>query len=159
MIIIIQNISMMPLHSPGPASPPPSAPPRAAPRREIARPASASAASVSRLNIFIPVLIFSPCHSLCVREREHHLGEPDVHREPVLPQQLRAELHPRHPHLHRQQVQLRHLQDQVRHMYYLPQCAHLVTRLDYDLFVLTAPLTAATTQGQCSTDYMTVSIT
>ena len=44
-------------------------------------------------------------------------------------------------------------------MYYLPQCAHLVTRLDYDLFVLTAPLTAATTQGQCSTDYMTVSVT
>ena len=46
-------------------------------------------------------------------------------------------------------------------MYYLPQCAHLVTvtRLDYDLFVLTAPLTAATTQGQCSTDYMTVRIT
>ena len=44
-------------------------------------------------------------------------------------------------------------------MYYLPQCAHLVLRLDYDLFVLTAPLTAATTQGQCSTDYMTVSIT
>jgi len=32
-------------------------------------------------------------------------------------------------------------------------------RLDYDLFVLTAPLTAATTQGQCSTDYMTLATT
>ena len=31
-------------------------------------------------------------------------------------------------------------------------------RLDYDLFVLTAPLTAATTQGQCDTDYMTVGV-
>ena len=29
-------------------------------------------------------------------------------------------------------------------------------RLDYELFVLTAPLTAAATQGQCSTDVMTV---
>jgi len=32
-------------------------------------------------------------------------------------------------------------------------------RLDYDLFVLTAPLTAQATQGQCSTDYMTLATT
>ena len=32
-------------------------------------------------------------------------------------------------------------------------------RLDYDLFVLTAPLAAATTQGQCSTDVMTLATT
>ena len=32
-------------------------------------------------------------------------------------------------------------------------------RLDYDLFVLTAPLTAAATQGQCSTDVMTLTTT
>ena len=51
--------------------------------------------------------------SLCLRERQHNLWEPDLHCEPLLPQQLRAQLHPHHSDLHYQQVQLRHLQDQV----------------------------------------------
>ena len=51
--------------------------------------------------------------SFCVRHGQQHLGEPDLHCQPVLPQQLRAQLLAHHPHLHCQQVQHGHLQDQT----------------------------------------------